>query len=109
MSDYKLSDLIQSKIDNKELKIMIRHGFAYHHGGLTDVERSIIERAFRAGIVKVLFCTSTLAAGVNLPAKRVIITSLMQGMAPLTDTMYKQMVGRAGRYGLDDSGDSFLV
>ena len=76
---------------------MIKRGFAYHHSGLKNIEKIIIEKAFREGCIKALFSTSTLAAGVNLPAKRVIITSIKQGREIMADTTYKQMVGRAGR------------
>uniref|UniRef100_A0A671U8P8 DNA polymerase theta n=1 Tax=Sparus aurata TaxID=8175 RepID=A0A671U8P8_SPAAU len=84
-------------------------GVAFHHAGLTFDERDVLEGAFRQSMVRVLAATSTLSSGVNLPARRVIIrTPTFNGhlLDPLT---YKQMAGRAGRKGVDTTGESVLV
>ncbi|XP_049575679.1 DNA polymerase theta isoform X1 [Syngnathus scovelli] len=91
------------------LKRSVPWGVAFHHAGLTFDERDVLEGAFRQGTVRVLAATSTLSSGVNLPARRVIIrTPTFNGhlLDPLT---YKQMAGRAGRKGVDTTGESVLV
>jgi hypothetical protein len=84
-------------------------GICYHHSGLTNFEKSILEELFHSGILSVIVATSTLAAGVNLPAGRVIIKSMQIGRDSLLVTSYKQMCGRAGRAGQSNLGESFLI
>jgi replicative superfamily II helicase len=74
-------------------------GVAFHHAGLTSQERAVVEQGFSSGALLVLTATSTLAAGVNLPARRVILRTLRQGVSDVSRAQYLQMVGRAGRAG----------
>ncbi len=89
-------------------------GVAFHHAGLLPEQRRLVEQGFRENLIKVIACTPTLAAGLNLPARRVLIKSYKRyeygsGMVPIPVIEYRQMSGRAGRPGLDPYGESFLV
>lgn len=89
-------------------------GVAFHHAGLPGGHRKIIEDAFKAGRLKILSATPTLAAGVNLPARTVIISSYERyepgyGRYPISVLEYKQFCGRAGRPKYDKYGEAILI
>ncbi len=93
---------------------LVAHGAAFHHAGLGGAHRRLVETAFREGKVKVLTATPTLAFGVNLPARMVIIHDYRRyepgyGYYPISVLEYKQMCGRAGRPRYDKVGESLLI
>ena len=102
-------------IVSKKLAKCVANGVAFHHAGLSSKQRKEIEDAFKKGIIKVIVATPTLAAGINLPARRVIIKSLwryaeMEGcMQSIPVLEIKQMMGRAGRPGYDKEGEAILI
>ncbi|MCA9820555.1 MAG: DEAD/DEAH box helicase [Nitrosarchaeum sp.] len=94
---------------------LVKKGVAFHHAGLNQNCRDIIEDEFRKGLIKLLSSTPTLAAGVNLPARRVVISNINRYNAkiganrPISVLEYKQLCGRAGRPQYDDFGESIIV
>ncbi|PKG32151.1 helicase-related protein, partial [Methanoregula sp.] len=98
----------------KTLAACVARGAAFHHAGLSRDERKIVEEGFRKGHLKCISSTPTLAAGRNLPARRVIIRDYLrftagEGMQPIPASEYHQMAGRAGRPGLDPYGEAVLI
>ena len=83
-------------------------GVAFHHAGLTSEEREIVADAYDQGALKVMVATCSLAAGINLPARRVIINGGRMGRELVGPAMLRQMRGRAGRKGKDEIGESYL-
>ena len=97
-----------------KLAEILRNGASFHHAGLNSTQRELVEQAFKDGFLKIICATPTLAAGINIPAKRVIITSVFrysveEGSHPIKTLEYKQMVGRAGRPQFDTEGESVLI
>ena len=99
----------------KTLALLVKKGVAFHHAGLNQKCRETIEAEFRKGTIKLLSSTPTLAAGVNLPARRVVISNVNRYNAkvganrPISILEYKQLCGRAGRPQYDDYGESIIV
>ncbi|MEM1532151.1 MAG: DEAD/DEAH box helicase [Nitrososphaerota archaeon] len=103
-----MSESERSSFTERLVRLMVR-GSAFHHAGLGYKHRQIIEEAFRSRCLKILCATPTLAAGVNLPARTVIIPELWRyeptyGMQYISVMEYKQFSGRAGRPRYDDVG-----
>lgn len=84
-------------------------GIACHHAGMKIEERRMVENFFRKGLITILTCTSTLAVGVNLPAKTVLIFGLTIGLTRISSTMYRQICGRAGRLSKDQQGKCIIL
>src|SRR5690606_31298579 len=97
----------------------LANGVAFHNADLSPDERRVVEKAFRAGEVKVMVATSTLAVGLNMPAQNVFVTPEkwrydnrfgMPWKAPISRAEFENMGGRAGRYGSDKPfGRAILV
>jgi helicase len=112
-SARELTELAETEMD-RALAGCVERGAAFHHAGLRREQRRIVEGGFRAGEIKCIASTPTLAAGLNLPARRVIIRDYLryragEGMAPIPVREYHQMAGRAGRPRLDPYGEAVLI
>lgn len=98
-----------------DLADAVEGGAAFHHAGLSRDHRSLVEDAFQERLVKVIAATPTLAAGVNTPSRRVVVRDWRRydgtagGMQPLSVLEVHQMMGRAGRPGLDPYGEALLL
>jgi len=91
----------------------LSRGVAAHHAGLLPLFKETVETLFARGLVKVVFATETLALGINMPARSVVLEKLVKwdGSAHvgLTPGEYTQLTGRAGRRGIDTEGHAFVV
>lgn len=99
------------------LVALLERGVAFHHSGVLPLLKEAVELLFLRGFIKVLFCTESLAIGLNMPARTVVFTGLEKpaggdgpsGMRPLRHDEYTQMAGRAGRRGKDTRGYVFYL
>lgn len=91
----------------------LHRGIAAHHAGILPVWKVLVEELFQAGLIKVVFATETLAAGINMPARTTVISGLSKrtdnGHRLLTASEFLQMAGRAGRRGMDVRGHVVTV
>lgn len=92
---------------NKHIEYLML-GVASHHAGLLPGWKVLVEKLFQKGLIKVVFATETLAAGINMPARSTVISSISKrtdsGHRTLTPSEFLQMSGRAGRRGMDEIG-----
>jgi helicase len=99
---------------DKTLLLSLGHGVAFHNAGLSSEQRRLVENGFKERIIKCIVATPTLAAGINIPAQRVIIRDLWRydpnfGMHPIPILEYKQQAGRAGRPRYDKFGEAITI
>jgi helicase len=98
---------------SRRLSTCVKRGIAFHHAGLVEEDRKIVERFFKERLIKCIFATPTLAAGVNIPARRVVVKDLYRYSngfnAPVSVMEVKQMLGRAGRPRYDRVGEAILM
>ena len=114
--DRRCADLPESDLvvlDYHEWREGLLRGLAAHHAGLLPVFRHTVEELFTAGLVKAVFATETLALGINMPARTVVLERLVkyngEQHAPLTPGEYTQLTGRAGRRGIDVEGHAVVL
>jgi len=98
----------------KRLAECVSEGVAFHHAGIISQQRKLIEDGFRQNRIKCVAATPTLAMGLNLPSRRVVIRDWWRyesghGMQPIPTIEIKQMGGRAGRPGFDEYGEAVLI
>lgn len=113
VADHVLSEGEVNRISQR-LAECIKNGAAFHHAGLSPSHRRIVEKAFKTFKLKVVCSTPTLAAGVNLPARRVILQDYRRydpsmGYSPIQTLEFHQMAGRAGRPQYDEYGEAILI
>ncbi len=100
---------------NYPLYTGLKQGYATHHAGMTYAERSVVEQGVKAGLLKCVWATDTLGAGINVPARTAVIAQFKKynkfsdSMEFITPSDFHQIVGRAGRRGMFDKGYAVLV
>jgi ATP-dependent RNA helicase HelY len=110
-ADLNEADLVV--LDYHEWREGLLRGLAAHHAGMLPIFRHTVEELFTAGLVKAVFATETLALGINMPARTVLLERLIkfngEQHMPLTPGEYTQLTGRAGRRGIDVEGHAVVL
>lgn len=116
---YKDQGLILGTEFDKHSKEALLNGVAVHHAGMLPAYKSLVEELFQKKLVNVVFATETLAAGINMPAKTTVLTSLSKPAGSnadgemktrnITISEFQQMAGRAGRRGIDKIGNVIVI
>lgn len=100
-------------LDYASFRASLTAGIAAHHAGMLPLFRTIVEELFSDGLIKVVFATETLALGIHMPARAVVLEKLTkfdgEGHVPLTAAQYSQITGRAGRRGIDILGTAVTL
>jgi superfamily II RNA helicase len=111
----RLADLSPADRSLRQIGLLMRllpHGVAVHHAGLLPVVKMLVEELFGSGRLRAVFATDTLALGINMPARTVVIGEMSKWDGRqhrlLTPNEYRQMTGRAGRRGIDERGMSVV-
>ncbi|HXO81385.1 MAG TPA: RNA helicase [Mycobacterium sp.] len=114
--DHRCGDLDDADLDvlgYYEWREALLRGIAAHHAGLLPVFRHTVEELFTAGLIRAVFATETLALGINMPARTVVLERLVkfngEQHLPLTPGEYTQLTGRAGRRGIDVEGHAVVL
>ena len=102
------------ELNDDTLRQSVLDGVGFHHAGLSREDKNLVEQWFREGKIQLLFSTSTLAWGVNLPARCVVIRDTkyhdpLEGEVEMSPLDLLQMLGRAGRPGFDDKGYAWVI
>src|SRR5690606_10921054 len=110
-----------AEVDERDLPVLgyldfvegLTRGFAAHHAGMLPLFREIVEELFTAGRIRAVFATETLALGINMPARTVVLEKLVkfngESHVEITPAEYTQLTGRAGRRGIDVEGHALVV
>ncbi|MBW3078713.1 DEAD/DEAH box helicase [Bifidobacterium simiiventris] len=116
-----VDEMVEGQLSQTDLKALgfskfrfaLEEGFASHHAGMIALFRQIVERLFEEGLIKMVFATETLALGINMPARCVVVEKLEKfdgtGHVQLTPGEFTQLTGRAGRRGIDTIGHAIVV
>lgn len=116
-----VDEMVEGQLSQEDLKALhfsqfrfaLEEGFAPHHAGMVALFRQIVERLFEEGLIKMVFATETLALGINMPARCVVVEKIEKfdgtGHVGLTPGEFTQLTGRAGRRGIDTIGHAVVV